>query len=149
MADQQVLVMKLARLAHETWCEHMILQGWRPGAAFDPDAHIHDALVPFDQLNPVDQRAAYLGILVAEIADEVESACQYTRGPDRELSITDVRAGLRVRHCDAPSEIGTVESWEEDLRFPGALNIIRVRWDSGEVIDHAASERELRPLAEA
>lgn len=145
MSDPQTLIFKLARLAHETWCERMLEDGWRPGATFDPGVRIHDALVPFEQLGPIDRRSAYLRIVVAEIAGEVENACQYSRGPTRELSVADMRIGLRVRLYDSPSEIDTVVSWEEDHRFRGALNTIRVCWDSGELVDHAAPERELLP----
>lgn len=148
MSDAQALIWKLARIAHETWCDRMIQDGWRAGTEFDANARTHDALVPFDQLDAIDRRSTYLGIATADIASEIEKACQYTRSEPRELGTCDMHVGLRVRSCDTPTEIGTVESWEEDRNFPGTLNSIRVRWDSGEVVDHAAPEREFRPLTD-
>ena len=149
MPSTETLILKLARVAHEAWCERMFEEGWRPGTAFDPATRTHDAIVPFEQLSPVDRRAAYLGIATADIVREVEEACQYTRGADRELGVEDVRIGMRVLSCDTPPETGSIESWEEDSNFPGTLDSVRIRWDSGEVIDHAASEREFRPASGA
>lgn len=143
MVEQQTLEWKLARLAHEEWCARMSRAGWRQGRVFDPELKLHDALVPFDELSPVDRRSVYVGIVMAEVTKEIEEACEYSRGDDRELSAADVARELRVRHVDQPSELGRIEAWGEDPKFPGALNWIRVQWDSGEVIEHAAPEREV------
>ena len=35
---------------------------------------------------------------------------------------------------------GTIIAWTEDPSWPECLNSIRVRWDSGQTIDHAAAE---------
>lgn len=144
MLEQSTLEWKLARLAHEEWCARMKNEGWRQGTTFDAEEHLHDALVPFDELSPADRRSVYIGIVASDITELVYQACDYPRGETRELTTADVRTGARVQHTDEPSEFGHIETWQEDPNFPGALNWIRVRWDSGEVIEHAAPEREIR-----
>lgn len=143
MTSSESLEWRLARVAHENWCERMIAEGWSPGEVFDPDAHIHDALVPFDHLNPVDRRSAYFGIVAADCTDEIRKAIDYARGRDQELGTHDMVKGLRVVHADAPEQRGVVVGWAEDRVFPGTLSTITVQWDSGETIEYAAAEREI------
>jgi hypothetical protein len=45
----------LAREEHDRWCEQKLASGWRLGPHTDKDAHVHEALVPWDELSE-DQR---------------------------------------------------------------------------------------------
>lgn len=145
MSVSESLEWRLARIAHEVWCERMVAEGWRPGAAFDGELRTHDAIVPFDQLCPVDRRSAYLGIVATECANDIRRSINYTRGQDRELGVKDMFVGLRVVYSESPKIRGAVLSWKEDLECPGTLTTISVKWDSGETIEYAAAEREIVP----
>lgn len=138
MTDAEALN-KIARLAHELWCERLRREGWRPGP-FDAAAKTHDALVPFEQLHPADARSTRAGVEALDIPALLEQAVDYPRGPDREFIPEELRQGLVVESSDGACR-GQVESWTISA---GALTNIRVRWSDGEVIDHFPPERELR-----
>src|SRR5262245_16021770 len=109
MPTSDDLPWRLARFAHQLWCTRMIMQGWKPGRQFDAKALTHDALVEFDQLGPVDRRAAYAGIVAADVAAAIRGAIDYPRGEDgrdRELGLDDMEFGLRVQSVDDPQELG-------------------------------------------
>jgi hypothetical protein len=143
MTSKTTLEWRLARVAHEYWCERMIAEGWRPGPAFHAESRTHDAIVPFDELGPIDRRSVYLGVLAADCADEIRKVVDYSRGRDRELGVLDMANGQAVTHADAPDERGIIVAWAEDEAFPGALKTITVKWDSGETHQYAAAEREI------
>jgi hypothetical protein len=138
--------LRLADIAHRLWCKRMAAAGWNYGEAFDPNVKAHDALKRFDELDPVDRRSTLLAVHTLELIDRLGDAPDYGRGPRQELGEKDLRVGLRVAHADNSAEHGTVLSWLPDKRFPGCIETIHVRWDDGEVVDHAAAERELHPL---
>ncbi len=125
----------------------MAAEGWSHGSRFDPATRTHDALVPFKDLDPMDQRETIVGIMSLELTSTLRSIVEYPRDEVRELTLREVRPGMRVRSTVDAVERGTIESWIADPTWPGCLSTIRVRWDSGEVIDHAAAERELTPDA--
>lgn len=146
MAKPHPAELQIAALAHQLWCERMIAQGWRPGDGYDRAARIHDALVPFAQLRIQDKRDTALGVIALELIDTLGQVPDYVREGDGELMVAQLSKGMRVAFADEPSSQGTVISWVEDKDWPGFVETIAVRWDSGEVNEHAAAERELRPL---
>lgn len=132
--------LRLAGVAHDLWVKQMESCGWRHGP-YCPTDRTHDALVPFDRLDSPDRRAAILAVLTSGVRGTLVRGVEYARGPDRPLSIGEVRHGLPVGCAADPGRRGTVESWE--IGDDGELALIRVRWADGAVTDHPAMEREL------
>jgi len=135
--------LELAALAHRLWCERMAALGWRSGPTYDEERRTHDALVPFEELGPVDQRSTALGVPGTEIVEMLRDIPGYTRGVSREFALQELRFGLHVTFTGNRREQGTVESWEADPDWPGCVRSITVRWESGEVIVHPAAECEV------
>jgi hypothetical protein len=143
----------LARIAHALWRRRMEAAGWRSGGTYDPQAHIHDALVPFEQLGRPDQRATLQAVAMLGLEEELALAVEYERGPGREFTLAEMQPGLEVTWAegtvfDDPAralagERGAIESWEgcgEDLK------LVRIRWKDGTLSEHFPSERELQRL---
>jgi hypothetical protein len=84
-----------------------------------------------------------LGVRCEELVDRIRDVAEYPRGPDREFSVAELCVGMRVTSNLQPGPCGTVETWEADPEWPAMLRTITVRWDSGEVNEHVAAEREL------
>lgn len=147
---------ELAAVAHRIWCDRMLADGWRYADRYSETERTHDALVPFDRLDRRDQRAARLGIVAEELEPRLASAIRYSRGPNREFLVEEMLQGRRVVFCPhmrspAPeqvtgADIGTVESWDVD--DDGELDLIRVRWPDGQVVEHAPGLLELARLEE-
>ena len=145
---------ELARIAHRLWCDSMLGQGWRSGLVYDEAHRVHDAIVDFDKLTPLDRHHTLIAIESLGIERQLERAVEYPRGPAREFSAEEMRRGLPVGlACSSdgaggrPSgqERGLVESWEIEPAT-GLLKLIRVRWADGTLSEHFPSERELRRL---
>ncbi len=146
MASKGAMV-ELAVIAHQLWCEQMAALSWQRGPDYDECRRIHDALVPFQDLGRHDQRRAIRAVECAEIADRLARLIDHQRGPDRELTIEEMRVGFAVAIVgspgeEPPDERGEVESWETDDE--GELRLVRVRWPDGEVSEHHPVARELR-----
>ncbi len=139
---------EVAAAAHRCWCDRMAADGWRYGPRYDEAARTHDALRPFEALDRHDRRLTLNGVRAMELARLLAGAVDYPRGPDREFTIEEMRAGLPVAMVPAPgdegveSDRGLVESWETDAG--GALRLIRVRWPDGELSEHHPAARELQ-----
>jgi hypothetical protein len=145
MAHPHPIEFEIAALAHRLWCERMNAKGWTYGAEYSAARRMHDALVPFSSLSSRDQRDTVLGVMSLELIDSLQEMVDYPRGPDRELSTDELRVGMRVMPPDNAVEYGTVLSWEPDPDWPGSVLTIRVRWVSGDIIDHPAAGREICP----
>ncbi len=139
---------EVAAAAHRWWCDHMAADGWRYGPRYDEAARTHDALRPFEALDRHDRRLALNAVRAMDLARLLAGAVDYPRGPDREFTVEEMRAGLPVAMVPTPGEEeaeadrGVVESWETDAE--GDLRLIRVRWPDGEVSEHHPAARELR-----
>lgn len=141
------LIADLAIVAHKLWCAKMLRDGWRPGPRFDAQAKVHDAIKGFDRLSEVDQRHARTAILADELDARLAAAVTYPRGPDRELSLDDMRSGALVRSAaSGATPTGLIESWERD---GPRLTLIRVRWSDGSRSEHDPVLRELARVDEA
>lgn len=46
--------------SHESWMDHMQVDGWAYGPEFDRDKKTHPCLIPFEELTLEDQRKDYL-----------------------------------------------------------------------------------------
>ena len=150
------LLLVIATLAHELWCQCMTRQGWRGAATCDESLRTHDALVPFMNLSAVDRKNLLL--LVSENIQQLLDDIEFPRGPEREFGADEMREGLRVGwarrvttddpHRDLDSEVGTVVDWEAcphpDQQL---LRLIRVRWSDGLTREHLPMERDLRRLS--
>lgn len=146
---------ELARIAHELWRTRMVSRGWSHGPRYDEAQRTHDALVPYAGLCPRDREEARLSIgalgLEKVLADEID----YPRGPERPLTLEEMRAGLPVTYAKdleveeggrpGPMERGVVESWETDPTS-GDLKCVRVRWADGLLSAHMPAERDLRRI---
>jgi RyR domain len=139
---------EVAAAAHRCWCDHMAAAGWQYGPRYDEAARTHDALRPFAALGRHDRRLTLSAVRAMELARLLAGAVDYPRGPDREFTVEEMRAGLPIAMVPAPgdegveSDRGVVESWETDAA--GDLRLIRVRWADGEVAQHDPAARELR-----
>lgn len=139
---------RLAAAAHAVWCEQMQDNGWWRGEAYAESEMVHDALAPFEKLGELDRRDA---VDAAErLVQQVMLEFSYPRGADREFTARDIAEGQRVRLCDAGRIAGAGEgpyygrvvAWEQ---VPNSvlLKSITVRWDSGDVVEHVPSLRDL------
>lgn len=141
---------EVAAVAHRCWCDRMAAHGWRYGPRYDEGERTHDALRPFEALDRHDRRLTLAAVRSMELARLLAAAVDYPRGPDREFTVEEMRAGLPVAMIPAPGEEeavadrGLVESWETDEE--GDLRLIRVRWPGGEVSEHHPAAREVRRL---
>jgi RyR domain len=139
---------ELAAIAHRLWCDRMAATSWRYGTTYDERDRAHDAMVPFESLDSHEQRRAIRAVEYAGIADQLVRLIDHRRGPDREFTVKEMRAGLAVESVPSPDEPpaaadrGAIESWEVDAE--GELTLIRVRWADGEVSEHLPAARELR-----
>lgn len=132
----------LARVAHDLWLAHMKAEGWTPGQRYDEAARTHDALVPFENLDPRDRRCLLAGVRAEGLEELLLRAVDYPRGAERELGVGEMRRGLTVTDGGGEAR-GSVESWETDAGGR-LLELIRVRWEDGEVTEHYPPEGELR-----
>lgn len=145
-------IVRIAILAHELWCDSMEQQGWAYAPAFDAASRRHDALVPFERLDPRDRRQALLGAEALDLLPTLVESIWYERGPARLFCAGEMREGLGVgwntEHCepgpDAPPEPGRVVCWNTDSR--GLLCSITVAWADGTHSEHDPEARELRRL---
>ncbi|MFN0133903.1 MAG: hypothetical protein ACKVW3_15410 [Phycisphaerales bacterium] len=141
------LIEQAAAVAHEAWRSHMEHEGWRSGP-YDAAARTHDALVPFERLDPRDHRRACVAIEAEGAVEWLAGLVRYTRGPGREFAAHELKPGLPVvlgapgGEGSAGNEVGRVESW--DLDHSGALRVIRVRWPNGAQSEHFPAEQDLR-----
>jgi len=142
---------QLSLIAHECWCEHMQSLGWRPGGRFDPGMRLHDALAPFSSLHRRDRVAVRRAVEMLSVDVQFANAIALSRGSNREFLIEELTVGREVvfcpyaippRACDvASTQVGRIESWDADE--DGELDVIRVRWLDGRLIDYQASLLEL------
>jgi hypothetical protein len=121
----------------------MRASGWTHGREFDPAAHTHDAIVPFEELLPADQHSVVSEVMTGDLLESLTTLPQYGRGHERELTASDVRVGTRVVYRDEVAEKGTIVNLQLDPNWPGCLEAITVRWDSGETHDYAPGDGEL------
>ena len=139
----------IAREAHEAWCRRMIEQGWSAGKRYDEKKKMHDALVPFDRL-PQPVRGYLIETMrVEEMEATLADLVEHPRGPDRPLSIDEVRVGLPVTFVYGKRDkgvppVGKIASWTTD-RY-GGLELVSVRWEDGEVMEYMAHEGSVRPV---
>lgn len=153
MEADSKLVEHAASLTHEAWRRRMEREGWRPGP-YDPEARTHDALVPFERLDPRDRRRTRVAIEAEGVVEWLAGLVRYTRGPGREFAAHELKPGLPVAlgapggegpaGDDSDREVGSVESWELDDR--GELRVIRVRWPNGVRSEHFPAEQDLRRM---
>ena len=146
---------ELASIAHRLWCAAMRQCGWRHGSRYDAGRKLHDALVPFEQLDPDTRHDLCQAVEHEELSQRLIELVRHDRGPARVLRAGEMRAGARVALADdepeaggtAPARQGTIMEWEVDPR-EGVLQLVRVRWDSGEVTEHFPPECELRRVGD-
>lgn len=145
---QKQSIEETARFAHRIWCEHMTAAGWKRGGVYDKDSRRHDALVPFDELSPEDRQ--YALSTVPAIVESISYELKYHRGSSRPFSAGELRRGMPVQPgvgvtiSGEPGSppVGVVEDWTVNSGT-GTVNGIRVRWPSGDVLEHEAAMREL------
>lgn len=140
---------QLAAAVHALWCEQMRADGWSGGREFNPAARTHDAMVPFERLDPDDQWTM-VEILEADgAARDLIRLVRYPRGEQMPLRTRDMRTGLVIestvaQHQDGTPWRGRVLGWTTDPQSH-RLTSIRVRWDhDGSEDDHPALENEVR-----
>lgn len=139
---------RLAAVAHDFWCRRMSEAGWRPGAEFDPSRRTHDAMVPFDRLEPDDQWAAVEILESLGAGPRLAEPIVYPRGLDAPLRARDMVVGLAVESGDRDQTTGrpvpgSVISWTTRQRT-GRLDSVTVRWADGQVTSHTALAGEVR-----
>ncbi len=81
--------------------------------------------------------------MTSDLLEALTTLPQYARGHERELTTSDVRVGMRVVHRDDVTARGTVTHLQLDPYWPGCLDAITVRWDSGESHEYAPGDGEL------
>lgn len=140
----------LAGLAHQAWVDRMLAAGWRLGPTYDPKAKTHDALVPFNRLDPTDRWTALVAVHCSGVAERLRETIEYPRGRERIFRPGDLREGLAVRmaedpgaHAGGPPEVGQVCAWTVDPTT-GCVSTIMVRWPDGQTTRHFAAERDLQ-----
>lgn len=136
----------IAAVAHEAWRRRMTYAGWVAGSHYSEPGKVHDALVPFEELNPADRRATLSSVRLEKMEAKLAALVEYPREPDRPFTLEEMRPGLSVTSAieagPASTEHGVVESWEADE--DGTLRMIQVRWDDGDLTEHHPAARELR-----
>lgn len=135
----------IAEVAHRCWCKQMIDDGWRCGEVTDLDARVHSALRPYAQLPAGDR--AQLRVCV-ESTDMEESLVRSieTELRERTLSAVDLRVGMPVRMIgDTTGDIGVIQSLHTHPKDPDLLNLVVVRWPSGEVVEYCPAEHAVVP----
>lgn len=145
--DYSAAIYDLARAGHQIWCDQMIASGWRPGASFDEQGQVHDALVPFDQLRRVDQLVAITALDIEGMPDAIAALVAPDRSASRVFSPDELREGLAVGwggSSPTPSEPGKLISWELDE--DGDVTLMRIEWRDGRIEDYDPFERLLRRL---
>lgn len=148
--DRQALD-QIAAIAHRLWCEQMKSQGWRYGDRVNVEDRIHDALVPFDRLGEGDRIAARRSIQCMELEHQLAREISYSRGPNRDFVLDEMKIGLRVVFCPdfvtpplkevPPNEVGEVEGWR--CSDDAELDTIRVLWADGSSGEYPANSGEL------
>lgn len=143
------LIDQIASVAHELWRRNLEREGWRPGPRFDADKRIHDAMVPYRELSPFDQRQVRVGVECCELDEELLRSVDHVRGPSREFRVEEMREGLPVQLTapfgDDPVEAqGTIEKWEPGPE--GSVETIHVRFPDGDLVGYCPSQRELRRI---
>lgn len=125
----------------------MAADGWRFGPKYDPRAKTHDALVPFNRLDPTDRWTALVAVHCSGLAERLRRTIEYPRGAERLFRPSDLREGLAVRSAEAgehggAAEIGRVRAWTVDAST-GCVSSITVRWADGQETRHFPAERDL------
>lgn len=146
------IILRLAEIAHDVWCERLEQEGWSYGPSYDEASMRHDALVPFAELDLRDRRQAVLGIRALDLEETLAESIWYERGPARLFDAAEMREGFAVgwntEHYepgpDAPPEPGRVAAWEVDDE--GMLCSVTVVWSDGTTSEHLPEARELRRL---
>jgi hypothetical protein len=122
-------------------------QGWSTGERWDPDRRTHDALVPFERLGEEDRQTVLAAVRLEKLQERLAGMVDYPRGPERPLVIAEMKMGLRVLADSSapniPAPMGRVIGWETSPSS-GGLELVRVRWENGQVTRHAPLARELR-----
>lgn len=149
-------IQDLAAVAHHMWCDQMRATGWTYADHFDEAARTHDALVPFERLDRRDQRAAQRGVLAEELKPRLINAIRYSRGSNREFLTEEVQRGRQVVFCPRlkpppaaavqPGDIGEIDSWT--VNGDGDLDLIRVKWRDGRIVEYVPALLELARLEE-
>jgi hypothetical protein len=130
----------LARVAHEYWRERLEREGWRYGERFDPARRTHDALVCFDRLSAADRDQARLAVEAEHLPAQLARLIDYPRGPARPFTLEEMTRGRSVQLEGDEGATGRIESWESD---ENGLQLIRVRWPDGALVEYAPQEQAL------
>lgn len=131
----------LSHAAHLLWARRMRWEGWRYGDAYDAQRKVHDALVPFAQLQARDRRQLRIMLEAEEFADRVARLVDYPRGAARPFTVPEMRINRDVALVGQPGQIGKVESWT--VGRDGELERIWVRWPDGLLIGYDPQEQVL------
>lgn len=142
---------RLAALAHDLWRDRMAARGWSWAPACDERGRLHDALVPFEQLDEDDRRETIDGVAALELRERLADAVRYDRGPEAPLRLREMREGLGVGWAEAvrrtasglPPEPGRVAGWSAEEQ---RLAWVEVEWSDGARTQHVPGDRELRRL---
>jgi hypothetical protein len=145
------LAISLAEIAQTLWQRQMKAAGWHHGP-YDPAARTHDALVPFEALERHDRRRLVTAVASLELESQLLAVVDHQRGPEREFTLEEMRVGLPVTWAegtefegpDRTGERGRIESWAVCSNNPEELDVIRVRWADGSLLEHFACEQALR-----
>jgi len=137
----------LARAAHGEWRRRMLSAGWSPGDRYDADRRTHPAVRPYEEIAPYWRRQLIRYIASERRAEELIDDVELVLGTP-EGTVGDVRVGMRVTFDNASGDVGTIESWDLADEESGALDIIRVRWPSGNVEEYHPAEHALARVPE-
>lgn len=143
------LLDQIASVAHDLWRRDLEQEGWRHGPVFDEERRIHDAMVPYRDLCPFDQRQVRIGVECLELEGALLRNVEHARGPSREFRVEEMRRGLPVQLTgpfgEGPAEAeGEVEGWKPGP--DGSVETVRVQFTSGELVEYLPSQRELRRM---
>ncbi len=144
--DFTTLADEIAALAHRCWCRRMLQEGWLPGPSLDPAAKTHDALRPYGDLSPEDRARLRQCVTYDAVAESLDQSIAFAL-EKRELAARDLVVGMRVRQVNGdPDEVGTVVAWSLCPSEPVLLNLITVKWLSGDVGEYCPAEYAIEPL---
>jgi hypothetical protein len=79
------LLDRIASVAHDLWRRNLERQGWRLGPVFNGEQRIHDAMVPYSNLSPFDQREVRIGVECLELDRGLLRSVEHVHGPSREF----------------------------------------------------------------
>ena len=146
---------QLASIAHELWLDRMQNEGWKPGRVYDASAQTHDALKPFQDLDPRDQAFARDAVQASGVLEQLSRILDYPRGSNTASSLSEFAVGLRVRLVQTdriegveikPDDTGIVCQTEPAEGDP--ITRVVVQWPSGDKTVHRVGDDDLRTASD-